>query len=432
MFVGLRARWLRAAVFFVLSVTLAYFLNISLTHVSEPSLPGTKATFTESLFAWPQTYQRFVTTWGHSDLVPKDVSLVMITEKNEPRFTDPCEQRRLVAALLDALKESPVRVIVLDKVFKSDLDCLEPGKAADPTKELQRAVWEASQTKPLVIGLAAEGDHIAASLAFPSGGHLSWGVAHRAKDYREVPLVWNLYPSGQHGGGDKPQPFRSLPYAAALARQPIDEQSDRILNFVRSGVRPMTSFIPANAPNGKDPRMLPVFSAGYVICGENVLPHLAALDSCVQEARQSAFNRAFLTDVVVVGEASEKLVDVHPTVIGSVAGAVLVANYIESILGPDRLFRAAGPLANVALGLAVYACLMWVLATNQRWWAKLLWLVALFAATFAIIVEVFAVSRFYLEPVTVSLSGIVVSLFRPIYDRMIKRSRKVMEYKTTL
>jgi CHASE2 domain-containing sensor protein len=186
----------------------------------------------------------------------------------------------------------------------------------------------------------------------------------------------------------------------------------------------MTSFIPANAPNDTNPRMLPVFSAGYVICGENVLPNRAALDPCVQKATQSGFSRAFLKDVVVIGEESEKLADVHNTVIGPVAGAVLVANYIESILGPDRLFHAAWPAANVVFGLAVYAGFLWIIDSNKPFRVKLLWIVALFVAAFAAIIGVFAVSRIYLEPVTLSLLAIVIRLFKPIPDTLIKGSRR--------
>jgi len=164
------------------------------------------------------------------------------------------------------------------------------------------------------------------------------GTIRLNSDTRRIPINWEVFESEREAAqNENPRVFRSLSVVAALQSDPEAKAREHLVELlkVRDPSHPFTSFV----------REIPEFHARQVLCGVD-FPENAGSDwdqICKTPAIEGSIEAqptGKLTNEEIAREIKERTIvigeftadDTHSSVIGDVSGAVLQANYIQSLL----------------------------------------------------------------------------------------------------
>jgi hypothetical protein len=307
-------------------------------------------------------YQRFATV-GYRKPRSHFVSIVVMSQTYDPQdvFGDICQKREFEAALLHKVMELSPSVVVLD--FWYFPQSCKTGEDAQRSSALKRAISEASNRFPVVVGLSSHTKHqfeIAKDPDLPglekSGftrkdqvldenarfgdDNIGYGLARLDLDTRRIPVFWDIYLNkAAVSARSGTQKLPSLAYTAATLR---DSQLPNVLRRINDAdEHPFTSFIPES-------EFRPI-RAIDLLCGRAIGPEedWRACDS-TDVRRDPRFSRLKGGQIVLIAENSDP--DQHKSVIGELPGYVLQANYIEALLD-DRCFRPICPPLEIVLTL---------------------------------------------------------------------------------
>ena len=300
-------------------------------------------------------------TFGYRGPRAHYVRIASIDEKREPAelFSNLCEKRLLYSKLIAAVTAAAPALIVIDARFGSE-SCPKKDKG---TEALIRSVREALENEvPVVIGIDSDtkeelrrrdqsgqiplrdGELLSTGgLDFgPSSPDLIFGHVRLNADVRKIPLYWPTYFSlSEAESHQHPKPLPGLSFAATRLYDNLLEEQPRLTWAIKRGVHPYSSFI--------EERQFPTYEALDLICGAPNVPANRDWENCVP----GEYGRPALRGhVVVIGERTES--EFRDSVVGSVPGYILQANYIESLLD-DRYFPAVRTWVQILLSLALFA-----------------------------------------------------------------------------
>ena len=322
-----RRRWLRRAA--VLSVYLLLLCaDVTFSHWDE--LFGSDQCDLVKARLW---YQRVVTL-GYRKPKPHFVRLVTVIPP-----PDPCDNRLLLAKLIDRIANVQPMMLVLDYSFS-------PHNCGEKTETLRNSIRSAASRAPVVFGIASSTMQEVAdrhnqelkpltSAGFTSHDQAIWpsdvpadgsatvtGLYRLDCDTRRIPTDWSVFEKRDGLWTRESKRMRTIGLAAATLYDPTVEN----LPELRAEENPFTSFIPKE-------RFDPIEASA--ILGENG----NSADWHLQRR------------IVVIGDASQ---DPHNSVVGRVPGVVLQANYIESLLD-DRYFTGLSTVPGI---IATFVCLL--------------------------------------------------------------------------
>jgi CHASE2 domain-containing sensor protein len=313
-------------------------------------------TLSEQLTTASATYDRLLTSKGFRSLYPRNTAVIEIAYGVEPQdvtLVNVCQQRLFLSRLLTALVTDKARpaAIVIDKFFSPDAchqtTACPPAAGCDGTPSLQAAIaglLEKNMT--IVVGRRINNatSAIDPSLAFPAGAggqRVTEAALTLDADERRVALIWrDLLDEHQNK-----VELETLALKGARAKTPnLEKVNGRFNWFYRQAGGPFIGFLPASAFDEY------VFSAIEVLCGKGATAQTDWRHCSTPNAPaiQSLSGRIVLIGENYVG------VDQHTTIIGTVPGVRLQANYIEAILDDD-LFRPVPEWAGLAYGFLVFA-----------------------------------------------------------------------------
>jgi len=189
------------------------------------------------------------------------------------------------------------------------------------------------------------------SLDLDAGDRIAEGIVNTDEDIRRLPLGWLVGPTTE--------PTPTLSIAAALAYDPLLlDKVPALRNLIKRGEHPYIAFL--------DPHDVEkiTYSGRDILCSSTIGNQMKAPLECGERASSSVERLAYLRNrIVVIGEKSPHL-DVHPSVVGSVSGFTLQANYIEAVLD-GRYLRAGHRGWNYAAGLLLYFILHWIIVAHR-------------------------------------------------------------------
>jgi CHASE2 domain-containing sensor protein len=298
---------------------------------------------------WTRFFQSpfwYQTTVKAGNRRPRDhyVRLVTLVRSREPNeiFDNICKQRLFMGKLLEKIEASGPAVIVIDKFF-SPHSCPNPDD--DGNKKLLESLRNTQI--PIVLGLkTSDPDDLAAqtplsdtetkalekanlvlepTLRFSAGGNVKYGLIRANRDTRRIPLQWAVFNDRKDLAAG--QPPQTLPTLSKLGADGYDATTfavPKLRKLLSKNTHPFTSFLTEAE--------IPTFAAIDLICD----PAFARAPNWEDCQTGSLGNDLFRNHVVVIGNRTTD--DFHASVIGTVPGVVLQANYIESLLD-DRYFR---------------------------------------------------------------------------------------------
>lgn len=273
-----------------------------------------------------------------------------------------CEQRRMMAMLLTALKTSDPALIVIDKFFRATT-CPANDEG---TTLLQTAVNDVSASIPVIVGeddvneddlrarndgelteLQQKGFNKADVLLEPTldlGDRVQRALLNVDWGASKIPLQWRAARESEIGSSG---PLNRLTLSMAAAKQyDLSSQARaRFEELLRQNRHPYTSLIPQ--------KEFPEYSVIDLIC-ERYTPGLNWKERCRPGLSASGVLKGH---IVVIGEYSPG--DTFRTEIGPLPGVLLQANYIESILD-DRYFKAFYKWAEFGIGFLWFVA-VWVI-----------------------------------------------------------------------
>jgi hypothetical protein len=325
--------------------------------------------FFQSAF-WYQT----VVTAGERK--PRDhfVRIVTLVRHREPDeiFYDYCKQRLLMAKLISNIQQARPAVIVVDKFFSAH-------SCPDPMSEGNQSFRQVLKTSsvPIVMGLqTSDPEELEAqgslettetmalkranlvlepAFKFDAGDQVLFGLTRLDRDTRKIPLQWYVYGSrADLSSNQAPQKLPTLSHMAAEQYDPTVFSRPDLKAVLAAGVDPFTSFLKESE--------IPTFAAIDLVC-DPALPKPAKWEDCPPDRYGSDLLK---NHIIVVGNRTTE--DFHASVIGTVPGVVLQANYIESLLD-DRYFKPvpfwAAFLVNALLLLLIVLIFYWAMRTGN-------------------------------------------------------------------
>jgi hypothetical protein len=343
---------------YLISIGILFALTLAETVAPAAESPG--AEWYAKMFSWDYWYQANVTPDFRSPKA-RYVTIVTIGE-DEPKEvqTDICKQRVFLAKLLRAISEARPAVIAIDKFFM-------PESCADSTstEELQHAMLDVSQKLPIVFGEWAYYEEELRTTSLPkyvqvknrgfkdtqvimkatlplddlNPGRIIPGLLTSDFDRRRIPLLWPAYRSVQGVGKEQPVLTETLAEATIRAIRPDDpivkETSSVKQEKDYKTHNPFTSFVREE--------QFPILSAMTLVC--DVPLKTSDWKNC-NPSRESGKLQG---QVVVIGQIGPGL-DLHATVVGTLPGVVIQANYIESLLD-RRVFRQVSTVFQLVIAL---------------------------------------------------------------------------------
>ena len=279
-------------------------------------------------------------------------SLIKTVAPQEKSLPGACQRRLCLARLLNGLSMLRPAVIVLDMWFDPD-SC---------SKEQSAPFWSGldsiSKTIPIVTGIGSDDLFEAVSdrpeelarlarrkavlqstelvsrpaiKVIDSGsGKITEGVVELDADNRKIPLSWPVYDTfAAIGEAMQPRRIDSLSVAAARAFDSGNLALRRV-RAVDSNGFPASSTAAFPYTNFLREENLPIVTAEEVVCA-GAPPTDLGLDCKSALADPRDLEALTSGKVVLIGYAGFGS-DVHKSLIGNVAGVVLQANYVESIL----------------------------------------------------------------------------------------------------
>jgi len=308
------------------------------------------------------------------------VVLVLLDDKVPQATRDNlCLQRRYVAEVVDRISHACPAAIALDLTFSQETCPQTNPDLYQSTVELQRAIAAVPRTIPVVIAqrtidatymlkkspqkLADLRDHhgfkdseviLEPQVAFDSTDRnkVTLGLYTFNEDRRKVPLSWSAYSSLDTVGNEKPTAIDTFSVAVAKAFRPDPRIISQIRTFQDHDSHPLTSFLTQ--------REILCFSAFDILAGGT---HASlSQEKCRSTDTDTDPLEQINHRIVVIGKDDPRI-DRWDSVIGEVPGAVLQANYIESILDSRLLKPVEGWLSVVAalawLGLIEVIFRLW-------------------------------------------------------------------------
>jgi|SRR5271157_1406949 len=283
------------------------------------------------------TYQR-VSTLGYRKTKDRYTRLILLDDNpdsgHDPRSVahNACTRRLYLAKLVQALDVQSASVIVLD--FRFEADC----HAED--RVLADAISRTAQHVPVVLGQNSEtvsavrrqrpatyigsgihdGDLVPQTPSLSGTvGAAAYGLTMLAADTRLVPLQWTIATSGSDASRITERRLQDgLAFAAATAHERSLRDEPKLNWYMKRGEFPMTSFV----PEGKFPQQTGL----DLLCKDE--DRLKWEDCTPKHDPESTFKG----HVALIGYGDNAGGDMHDSVLGSVPGVVLQANYIESLV----------------------------------------------------------------------------------------------------
>jgi CHASE2 domain-containing sensor protein len=359
-------------------------------------------------------YQRLVTS-GFRTPYARDIAVVLIrngTEPMEVTLVNVCEQRQFLSRVLQLLKGASPDVIVIDKYFAPDACRTQP----QGTIALQTAVQKLLDAGiSVVVGHRADQHgNIAPTLPLADGkADFFEGDLTLEQDVRRVVFEWQnaTFPDGSTRASP------TLAFQAALAKTPELRRVNRRLEaFYSRREQPYAAFLPQSAVDEY------TFSGIKLLCGEAANEN-TDWRNC--STPQEAWLKRLRGKVVVLGEdtlgglrgkvvvlGEDTLgVDQHVTVVGTIAGVLLQANYIEAILNDD-LFQPLPTWVGLLYSFVLFALIQWVVI-NGRSGLKLALAAIVVVGAYGLSWAVIELFGFYLNPGV----GLVAAILSWIADR---------------
>jgi hypothetical protein len=362
---------------------------------------------TQSIFGLETFYHQLVTANPRKP-APRFTSLITLSETFCPvgaSHLNVCRERGFLGEVLKTLSHAKVRAVVIDKYF-GDTTCPkdDPGTlnlmrgaqalcAAHITLVVGRKVSESARSQT-----ARAGAHpLEPSLTFaPQAACVTEGVVNTDIDPRRAPIWW---PNIQPVSGSNSAP-PSLALAASLAASPMFMQNGRLAGWTPDAPDPYVSFVRRGQFDGYS------IAARDLVCSAPGNPGWRA---CADAELSPKIRSVADGRVVIIGEDVTDI-DRHDTVVGEMAGYVLQANYIESLLD-DRLIRPVPEGLNVLAGLLFFAAFEYIAWRYHERRLRAFSLVALLIASagLAIYLSV-TLLGYYLNPATIGLLAVSLRL----------------------
>jgi CHASE2 domain len=336
-------------------------------------------TWLHAVFKAGYWYQRLVTASPRKPRLHY-VRVVVLRAGKEPdevmgqNLCGESGQRAFMARLLRKLKCARPAIIVVDKWYA-------PGSCplGDPgTNQLRDAIADVSRDTPIILGQRTEAetdlerrsrDNLSQlrrrgfrsyelvglrRLRFGGSGgsgEVSYGVLRLNYDVRKIPLNWPVYGSEDDIG--RPGYPRETPSLSLAAARRYDPRAAAGLTR-----HPFTSFL--------NEHQLRPRSAIELVCGPGS-GESSEWQTCLPDQGERGALADLRNHVVVVGEENPEF-DYHETPIGEMAGVLLQANYIESLLD-DRYLRPVSGWILVVLSIVWFVLIEYVF---HRYSARLL------------------------------------------------------------
>jgi hypothetical protein len=369
------------------SVALVVFVLVHLA--SEGSTPGGETTPGSEraggyglILSQAFWYQKSINI-GARRMVDDHVAVVLIGLDEPQRVrNDICTQRRFMAMLLSASLEAPPSLIVLDKFYGPEAcadaapkdppapskshprrrrTTVQPSQVNRPdsttlminairqvaarnvpvvyalkaySEEELQAVWPSALKRAKERGLRSDELVLEKGLEFPevrcaNGVQcLIGGLYNFNSDTRKVPLNWLAYRSiGEIS--QQPVDMDTLAVAAVKASNPPEELLERIQTLRSQHRHPFSAFLAADK--------FKIHAASELVCSgaEKEVEWVP----CPASATKASALDDLRGRIVVIGQSGPGL-DIHPSIMGSVPGVILQANYIEA-LRDNRFLKPA-------------------------------------------------------------------------------------------
>jgi len=289
------------------------------------------------------------------------VVLILLDDKvSEDIKNNYCLQRRYLASVISKIRDTRPAIIALDLLFGQGT-CPETTDVYHGTAQLQAAIADVSKTIPVVIAqktidasfleqspeklasLRALGFKDTEVIVEPSDRFdsadtkVSYGLYTFNEDSRKIPLSWSAYSSSASVGNEKPSMLDTFSVAVAKAYLPDPRVLGEIRKF-QAGRGPLTSFL-------TEPEIR-CFSSADIL---NTPKPYKGSEKCRSTYTDTDILAQLEHRIVVIGKDVPDI-DRHDSIMGVVSGAVLQANYIESILDSRFLRPVQGWLSlSVAL-----------------------------------------------------------------------------------
>jgi len=300
-------------------------------------------------------YQRFALA-GQPFIQLHRVRLITYSVDSIPVIANPCDKRALVAGLIRRAAIFNPSEIVIDHTYGEGVCENEENKKK--SDELESALREISSKIPIVIGLDSRSlDEIQRDLDFeklmqsgfsrkdqfllPSksftGPQVYAGLTRLDCDNRRIPISWSVYPSRadvlNHGAKiSKP----SLPFLAANVA--AHGKLDMLTN---NNAHPFSGFV-------SESEFQPI-TGSSLLCLPNFLDMADSMvDSKHCKLPSTVDLNSLSGSIVLFGEDTQS--DWHRSVLGTVPGYLLQANYIDALLA-GYYFRPVNGILEVFLTL---------------------------------------------------------------------------------
>lgn len=360
-------------------------------------------------------------------------TLITIDKRRDLRRIDNsnvCVERALLAAMLRRIAKVGAAAIVIDKYFDADICGTEdPG-----TLSLQKTVDRLRLGLPVVDGdpslpplpiiigrQATEVDvgqrkrldvtsYLENSLLLTTSATASQqGLCNVASDRRLLPLRWMVYRDEKSAQTGDVVEVDGLALAAARAYLPsFLERNERVSSLLASGRQPFIGFI---QPADFDKRDL--HFASEVVCGKRIRPD-QDWTKCPADTAAPSYAHG---RVVLIGEDDTS--DLQPTIVGSMMGYYLQANYIEALLD-DRFLTPVHPAFNVALSLILLTFMELILTLfHDSLWKSLFWVGVLGVGSMAVILQFIMYAKLYVDPSLVTATYVVLRLSHLAFSKVV-------------
>jgi hypothetical protein len=357
-------------------------------------------------------YQRLLTGGGRAPF-PRYTAIIEITNRDAPTevlYINVCDQRLFVSRLLRVVGRAHPAAIVIDKFFSPGTCDAKPAG----TQALVAAMHDLLRDGiPVVVGLDIGQDDytVRPSLKFaagPDGPGVREGAVTLHPDERRVPLIW---PSVSDEEGNT-RDIETLSLKAALARtSDLLTANPRLGRFYAENTAPYAGFLPQKSFERY------TFSAMNVLCGPTANVH-TDWRSC-SSPDQSVSDR-LRGRVVLLGENVPGL-DQHATVVGTIPGVRLQANYIEALLDDD-VFRPLPEWMTYAYSFLVFAIVEFLILSDLRW--KLAAVLATVIAAYVLCYIVVIMTGIYLNPGIGIVAALVTQGAHALAHRLLNRSHQ--------